>query len=593
MSIEKNEKQYIIFPKSKSSDNFSESRITDERVFPNTRTNKMTAPILIPTSYPKSENDLPNITYQIYENKKDFESKKAIEDNIKEIKNEISRIETFVEKTPNESFYGDQLKELEIELESEQSKLNKIQNKDENENENFDLDSFFLTRTEDIEEKSKELGNKLKEQFGRSSNAVKKFENYNNTTTGKKGGKRRKTRKSTNKKTHSKKQKGGISNDEKLLITAAKEGNTNLVGKLLDKGVQNVYDSDEKYGSTALITAIQKNHTEIAKMILEKDSWNARAWDGTTALMEASRTGNTEIVKLLLEKGADVNKKNKYGSTALMNATHPDHKEILLLLLEHGADVNAKNNDGDTALTDPSIENYTEIVSLLLEHGADVHNQNKRGETPLSYAKYYKSPESSKILQEHIDKQKLEQEQEASRQIQGIAKQIQKAAKYIEKAAEQIGPQHKVPEGLKENLGGKRKKTRKSTNKKKNKKTRNKKPQFLYNPNDPKKSFDVYIDKNPDDTISIKYTTVNDVKLTIQKLERLYKSGKYPHKRIWQVGMIMYVRLNAMLEHKKKLYPNAKNVEERYELSKKYFIFLGHRTQEKNETKRKKMSFKF
>ena len=27
------------------------------------------------------------------------------------------------------------------------------------------------------------------------------------------------------------------------------------------------------------------------------------------------------------------------------------------------------------------------------------------------------------------------------------------------------------------------------------------------------------------------------------KLERLYKKGKYTHKRIWQVGMIMKVRL--------------------------------------------------
>jgi hypothetical protein len=29
---------------------------------------------------------------------------------------------------------------------------------------------------------------------------------------------------------------------------------------------------------------------------------------------------------------------------------------------------------------------------------------------------------------------------------------------------------------------------------------------FLYNPNNPAKSFDVYIDKNPKDTIHIKYT---------------------------------------------------------------------------------------
>ena len=42
--------------------------------------------------------------------------------------------------------------------------------------------------------------------------------------------------------------------------------------------------------------------------------------------------------------------------------------------------------------------------------------------------------------------------------------------------------------------------------KKDNKKT------FLYNPDNPKKSFDVYIDKNPSDTINIKYTTIEDVK---------------------------------------------------------------------------------
>ena len=48
----------------------------------------------------------------------------------------------------------------------------------------------------------------------------------------------------------------------------------------------------------------------------------------------------------------------------------------------------------------------------------------------------------------------------------------------------------------------------------------------MFNPNNPKKSFDVYyIDKNPHDTINMKYTTIQDVKETIQKLERLYKSN--------------------------------------------------------------------
>ena len=74
------------------------------------------------------------------------------------------------------------------------------------------------------------------------------------------------------------------------------------------------------------------------------------------------------------------------------------------------------------------------------------------------------------------------------------------------------------------------KKIRRKHSKKIRRKTR--KIQFLYNPNNPSKSFDVYIDKNPKDTIHIKYTTVNDVKNTIKNLEKLFKKKKYSHKRI-------------------------------------------------------------
>ena len=142
------------------------------------------------------------------------------------------------------------------------------------------------------------------------------------------------------------------------------------------------------------------------------------------------------------------------------------------------------------------------------------------------------------------------------------------------------------PPNKKRKLGGKTIRKNK-LNKRKTKK------KFLFNPNNPKKSFDVYIDKNPNDTISIKYTTLQDVKNTIQKLENLYKQNKYPHKRIWQVGMILKVRLGAMKKHKKKLYPNAKNVTKRYNLSKKYFKFLKKRTHENNNKTRKKMTFNY
>lgn len=84
---------------------------------------------------------------------------------------------------------------------------------------------------------------------------------------------------------------------------------------------------------------------------------------------------------------------------------------------------------------------------------------------------------------------------------------------------------------------------------------------FLYK--FPKKS---KIDKNPNDTIHIKYKTIQDVNNTINKLEKLYKSKKYTHKRIKQVAMIMKVRLRVLKTKKPKQYTLI------------YFDFLGKRT---------------
>ena len=123
--------------------------------------------------------------------------------------------------------------------------------------------------------------------------------------------------------------------------------------------------------------------------------------------------------------------------------------------------------------------------------------------------------------------------------------------------------------------------TRKRKIKRKNKGSKTRR-QFLYNPNNPKKSFNVYIDKNPKDTIPIKYKTVEDVKDTISRLESLYKNKKYPHKRIWQVGMIMKVRLEVLKDMKPR----------QYRLAERYFKFLGKRTQ-MNEKERFRTSFTY
>ena len=93
------------------------------------------------------------------------------------------------------------------------------------------------------------------------------------------------------------------------------------------------------------------------------------------------------------------------------------------------------------------------------------------------------------------------------------------------------------------------------------------------------KDYDLYSDANPKDTIRIKYKTVKDVQSTIKKLESLYKSGKYPHKRISQVVNVMTQRLKVL------------GNDNRYKLSNRYYEFLKQRTKVKDEKERKKKIF--
>ena len=108
------------------------------------------------------------------------------------------------------------------------------------------------------------------------------------------------------------------------------------------------------------------------------------------------------------------------------------------------------------------------------------------------------------------------------------------------------------------------------------------KKQFLYNPKNPKKSLDLFTNDNPNNTIHIKYTTLHDVKNTIDKLETLYKDKIYPHKRIFQVGMIMKVRLELLKDKKR----------EHYALANKYYNFLKRRTK-LNDKERYTFLFKY
>lgn len=91
----------------------------------------------------------------------------------------------------------------------------------------------------------------------------------------------------------------------------------------------------------------------------------------------------------------------------------------------------------------------------------------------------------------------------------------------------------------------------------------------------------LYTDENPKDTIAVKYSTLEELKKTVSKLERVYKKGQYPHIRISQVGNLLEQRIRFL----------PKNTS-RHNFIKRYVNFLKQRTKLKSERERKKLIFK-
>ncbi len=121
------------------------------------------------------------------------------------------------------------------------------------------------------------------------------------------------------------------------LLSAAERGRCKTVVELLDSGT-NVDTRRKGEGSTPLIVACAKGHTEVVKALLAKGAdVNARNVNGWTALMAASANDHLEEVALLLDRGAEVNSRHAYGHTALKLARQKNHTKIVNLLLRRGA----------------------------------------------------------------------------------------------------------------------------------------------------------------------------------------------------------------------------------------------------------------
>ena len=133
------------------------------------------------------------------------------------------------------------------------------------------------------------------------------------------------------------------------LFVASCKGYLDIVRTLLFHGAD--VNKPRLDGATPFFIAAQNNHTEIAKMLLEKVEDIEKGLDtdggvqaGLTPLLVAAKSGNTVLVEELLARGADQDRRTTIahldipaGSTALSVAELRGHEEVAAVLRKANA----------------------------------------------------------------------------------------------------------------------------------------------------------------------------------------------------------------------------------------------------------------
>lgn len=138
--------------------------------------------------------------------------------------------------------------------------------------------------------------------------------------------------------------RGGISDEDaysEVMIKAAETGDVELLGRLLDSGIDinHTYDGD----GSALLVAARSNRIEAVRYLLSRRADpNLQSPGDGNPLIAASRDGHVDVARLLLDSGARVDDVVTGDETALINAAWFGHVEIVRLLIERGATVNLR-----------------------------------------------------------------------------------------------------------------------------------------------------------------------------------------------------------------------------------------------------------
>jgi ankyrin repeat protein len=164
---------------------------------------------------------------------------------------------------------------------------------------------------------------------------------------------------------------------DKELISAAAQGNVELVKKLIDLGAD-INSQKHWTQSTPLHVASREKQIKVIEILLERNA-NTELLEGNfmTPLLCACSTGGvggSRIAILLIEGGANIHYvRDSDDMTALKFAIGNCKPEVIERLLSEGVKPDSPLGTDQTALMLAARKGDTEAISLLIKYGADIN----------------------------------------------------------------------------------------------------------------------------------------------------------------------------------------------------------------------------
>ncbi len=158
---------------------------------------------------------------------------------------------------------------------------------------------------------------------------------------------------------------------ETLFLSAARDGQTDLVSEFLNAGINPDTRNDKGY--TALILAAYNGHAETVRALLAGGANpNLQDAKGATALAGVAFKGDLPCARVLVEHGAAIDVPNFVGRTPLTFAVMFNRDPMVTFLLEHGANPDLRDGEGISARILATRQGNAALVSAIRPHVDDV-----------------------------------------------------------------------------------------------------------------------------------------------------------------------------------------------------------------------------